>query len=437
MAGFNAYFVTDTPTLNQDTKATYLAIRGSDGGSIKNLNDWVANDINFALTNSYIPQAKLANQALKAKIKEISAKSPRVDLNVTGHSLGTMISAQAVAKLYQDDPKGAYEKIGKVVLFDGPDVTQSLKNMGLSEAEIKTIGEKVTYYVNPFDVVSMLNRSAPLDKQFGQVNIIVPMNFNMTLNVDKFSDKTYRSSHDFGEFQMDSEGNFLVASESFHPELITAGRDLAKLIDKTVSKLEISLGMVIPTSILMTALSGGAAGLIALGLTAAEAVQILDEFRKDYKKIIKTAKKASKKWNTKHIPDYHNRIRSATGSEKIKLRAELLQSVAQDTLFQSEDLAKEVKQMVHDTKEKVQQEINEAHQAVHNVVQYLDDWEVSSLLFEFELSQFWDTGIEEEIMSEASKYQNELAHFSTTLLKVSQNIQEVDAKGAAGFKNLM
>ncbi|MBF0777447.1 hypothetical protein [Streptococcus cuniculi] len=29
-AGFNAYFLTDTPTLTQDTKNTYLAIRGSD-----------------------------------------------------------------------------------------------------------------------------------------------------------------------------------------------------------------------------------------------------------------------------------------------------------------------------------------------------------------------------------------------------------------------
>ncbi|MDG4967551.1 alpha/beta hydrolase, partial [Lactococcus lactis] len=130
-AGFNAYFVTDTPKLNKDTKETYMAVRGSDSFGIDTLNDWVGNDGNFALTNAYIPQAKLANQGLISKIKEIKEQAPEAKLNVTGHSLGTIVSAQAVAKLYQEHPK-AFDTIGQVVLFDGPDVTQSLKKMGLS-----------------------------------------------------------------------------------------------------------------------------------------------------------------------------------------------------------------------------------------------------------------------------------------------------------------
>ena len=90
-AGFNAYFVTDTAKLDETTRQTYLTIRGSDGASISSLNDWVSNDANFALTDGYIPQAKLANQALKEKIKELNAKAPNAVLNVTGHSLGTMV----------------------------------------------------------------------------------------------------------------------------------------------------------------------------------------------------------------------------------------------------------------------------------------------------------------------------------------------------------
>lgn len=101
-AGFNAYFVTDTAKLDETTRQTYLTIRGSDGASISSLNDWVSNDANFALTNTYIPQAKLANLALKEKIKELNTKASDAVLNVTGHSLGTMVSAQAVAKLYQE-----------------------------------------------------------------------------------------------------------------------------------------------------------------------------------------------------------------------------------------------------------------------------------------------------------------------------------------------
>ncbi|MDR0299593.1 MAG: hypothetical protein LBI13_05870 [Streptococcaceae bacterium] len=67
-AGFNAYVVTDTPTLSADTQNAYLAIRGSDAMTLKNWNDWVDNDANFALNNAHIPQAPLATEAMKEKI---------------------------------------------------------------------------------------------------------------------------------------------------------------------------------------------------------------------------------------------------------------------------------------------------------------------------------------------------------------------------------
>ena len=75
-AGFNAYFVTDTPQLSKETQKTYLTVRGSDRASLETLNDWVDNDANFALTNSYIPQARLANKALVEKIKAIQRYAP-------------------------------------------------------------------------------------------------------------------------------------------------------------------------------------------------------------------------------------------------------------------------------------------------------------------------------------------------------------------------
>ena len=45
------------------------------------------------------PQAKLANEAMHQKIMEMSAKAPNATMSITGHSLGTMISIQAVANL--------------------------------------------------------------------------------------------------------------------------------------------------------------------------------------------------------------------------------------------------------------------------------------------------------------------------------------------------
>ena len=70
-AGFNAYYLSDTEKIDSTTKHTYLAIRGSDGIGLDTLNDWVSNNAMFAVSNKYIPQAKLANKAMKEKIAEL------------------------------------------------------------------------------------------------------------------------------------------------------------------------------------------------------------------------------------------------------------------------------------------------------------------------------------------------------------------------------
>ena len=159
-AGFNAYYLTDTPTLTNDTTKTYMAIRGSDAISYENWNDWIDNDAKFALNHIHTPQAKLATAGMKAKIAEMREKAPQATMDITGHSLGTIVSAQGVAGLSDEE----LEKIGKVVLFDGPETTKSLKKMGLSDEKIKKISEKIEYYVNPFDIVGMLNREHTITK---------------------------------------------------------------------------------------------------------------------------------------------------------------------------------------------------------------------------------------------------------------------------------
>ena len=159
-AGFNAYYLTDTPTLGEDTTKTYMAIRGSDAISLENRNDWVDNDAKFALNHIHTPQAKLATVGMKTKIAEMTEKAPQATMDITAHSLGTIVSAQGVAGLTDEELK----KIGKIVLFDDPDTTKSLKKMGLSDEKIKKISEKIEYYVNPFDIVGMLNREHTITK---------------------------------------------------------------------------------------------------------------------------------------------------------------------------------------------------------------------------------------------------------------------------------
>ena len=152
-AGFNAYYLTDTPTLGEDTTKTYMAIRGSDAISLENWNDWIDNDAKFALNHIHTPQAKLATVGMKTKIAEMREKAPQATMDITAHSLGTIVSVQGVAGLTDEE----LEKIGKVVLFDGPDTPKSLKKMGLSDEKIQKISEKIEYYVNPFDIVGMLH----------------------------------------------------------------------------------------------------------------------------------------------------------------------------------------------------------------------------------------------------------------------------------------
>ncbi|GAB2026223.1 hypothetical protein [Lactovum odontotermitis] len=68
--GFNSYLVTDQKELKNTTQA-YLAVRGSDAAGVKienwhaDITDWLKNDAVFALTNTQIPQADDAYQALK------------------------------------------------------------------------------------------------------------------------------------------------------------------------------------------------------------------------------------------------------------------------------------------------------------------------------------------------------------------------------------
>ncbi|WNZ88168.1 alpha/beta hydrolase [Streptococcus iniae] len=350
-AGFNAYYLSDTEKIDSTTKHTYLAIRGSDGMGIDTLNDWIANDAMFAIANQYIPQAKLANKAMKEKIAELRKKAPGAVMDITGHSLGTIVSAQAVVNLSYEELK----TVGQVVLFDGPDVSSSFEKMqGISANKIKEAGEHVTYYVNPFDMVSMLNREKPWEEQFGKVNVIVPSEYTGTFD--------NHSAHDFGAFQIDSYGNPLTASESYHPELLKSGQDLARLEKNFLKNLlgenydsgnlnQIILGA------MTSDLSRLVATLKAFGIvtTIAEAKRLYDNFQSDYQAIITKAKKDGLEWNRNNIASYHSKIKSATGSQRILLRTELLYMATQLAEADVSDKVQAAKKHISETKDAIEQ----------------------------------------------------------------------------------
>ncbi|RLU57939.1 hypothetical protein DIX83_08220 [Streptococcus iniae] len=430
-AGFNAYYLSDTEKIDSTTKHTYLAIRGSDGMGIDTLNDWIANDAMFAIANQYIPQAKLANKAMKEKIAELRKKAPGAVMDITGHSLGTIVSAQAVVNLSYEELK----TVGQVVLFDGPDVSSSFEKMqGISANKIKEAGEHVTYYVNPFDMVSMLNREKPWEEQFGKVNVIVPSEYTGTFD--------NHSAHDFGAFQIDSYGNPLTASESYHPELLKSGQDLARLEKNFLKNLlgenydsgnlnQIILGA------MTSDLSRLVATLKAFGIvtTIAEAKRLYDNFQSDYQAIITKAKKDGLEWNRNNIASYHSKIKSATGSQRILLRTELLYMATQLAEVDVSDKVQAAKKHISETKDAIEQIATSAMTAAESIALFLDQSEVDTLVSELKMATIWNDGVETSNIEALDQYQTKMSTFTGNLIAVAQNLTAQDDQLASDIVN--
>ena len=432
-AGFSAYYLTDTPTLGEDTKKTYMAIRGSDAISLENWNDWVDNDAKFALNHIHTPQAKLATVGMKTKIAEMTEKAPQATMDITAHSLGTIVSAQGVAGLTDEELK----KIGKVVLFDGPDTTKSLKKMGLSDEKIQKISEKIEYYVNPFDIVGMLNREhtitklpgdsdEPLKKPVGKVNVLVPLHYTQISDPE--------SSHDFGVFQSDGEGNLLTASEDFHPELLRAGEKLARLIATSLDSLR-ALGVDenVATNVLNSIMRG------EFKIKAAIGYAVYENFTTEYSKIVEEARQESIKWDREAIPRYQEQLRNGnlSGNQRILVRAQLLQTAAQLANFDMEDKVKNVKTLLSDAKEDIQNMVKETRQTAFDMVGYLSSSEVTNLLSGFDTANFWDQGVANDTETAAISFLTQIEQLGESLVKASGTFKTIDTDSAEDFNNLL
>ena len=432
-AGFSAYYLTDTPTLGSDTTKTYMTIRGSDAISMENWNDWVDNDAKFALNHIHIPQAKLATAGMKTKIAEMREKAPQATMDITAHSLGTIVSAQGVAGLTDEELK----KIGKVVLFDGPDTTKSLKKMGLSDEKIQKISEKIEYYVNPFDIVGMLNREhtitklpedsdEPLKKPVGKVNVLVPLHYTQISDPE--------SSHDFGVFQSDGKGNLLTASEDFHPELLRAGEKLARLIATSLDSLR-ALGVDenVATNVLNSIMKG------EFKIKAAIGYGVYENFTTEYSKIVEEARQESIKWDREAIPRYQEQLRSGnlSGNQRILVRAQLLQTAAQLANFDMEDKVNSVKTLLSDAKEEIQSLIKETRQTAFDMVGYLSSSEVTNLLSGFDTTSFWDEGVASDTKTAAKSFLTQIEQLGESLVKASGSFETIDTESAKDFNNLL
>lgn len=467
--GYHAYYVTDTDTINANTHQTYFSIRGSDGFGIDfsnildadlkefNSKDWINNDAAFALTDAIVPQAQYATKGMKEKIAELEEKAaPDAKMDVTAHSLGTMVSVQGLAGL--DDSE--LNHIGKAVLFDGPDTTLSLIKAGYSPEKLKLLDEKIVYYVNPFDPVSMLNRDRPWEQQLGQVNVVVPIKY--TSMTDKYS------SHDFGAYQIDSYGNILTASESYHPELLVAGQRLAKLNREKIDKLkeyipEKTINRIVTMSPeefskFAALIQKGSKdfshnykdffdGLSGLGIDGEAIVKIASnlpalallyyDYQNQYAKIIKDAQKASLEWDRKNLDlknpnNLHNKIKSAGSyAERILLRTELLYAAVQLADADIEQKVSETEKMITTAEKNVKASVESSRNTVYALGWALSASERESLMTDLTFEHLWDSGIAETDKSNLKNYKEKISGFSKSMIQCAQKLVEVDEQGAA------
>lgn len=421
--GFNSYFLTDTPELNKDTKNAYLAVKGSDFPSLDNLyipllNDWLGNNYPFVMNDEYIPQGKLVEGALHVKLAELREKAPNAKLNITGHSLGAIASVQGVAHLSIEE----LEQIGEIVVLNGPDTLKSLRDSGVSEEVIQILNEKVTYYVNPFDIVSMLNRNT--DEQLGKVKVIVPFNFTTTFDNP--------NSHDFGEYRIHSDGKVLEATEDFFPDYLRAGKKLSELINKYIDIIKAQKGGF--TSLLIE----GGKFLVKEFLSSlaipTDIKYLYSEFMKEYKAIIDETKQAVIAWGNKNIPILQAAIQGATGAKKIELRSRLLLCISHLSRIESDEKVKLMKNELENYRQQVKEVVEKANHEAYHAGAYLGRNEVSQLVSQFQFSTVWDEGMFSYNVDELNRYIDKIYRFSDKLFTSVETLEDIDRKQSEIFK---
>lgn len=420
--GFNSYFLTDTPELNKDTKNAYLAVKGSDVPSLNNVwplvNDWLGNNYRFAMNDEYIPQGKIVAEALHVKLAELREKAPNAKLNLTGHSLGAIASVQGVAHLSVKE----LEQIGEIVVLNGPDTLKSLRNSGVSEEVIQILNEKVTYYVNPFDIVSMLNRNT--DEQLGKVKVIVPFNFTTTFDNP--------NSHDFGEYRIHSDGKILEATEDFFPDYLRAGQKLSELISKYINIIKAQMGGA--TSILIEVGKFFVKEFLSSLAIPTDIKYLYPEFMKEYKAIIEETKQSVIAWGHKNIPILQSAIQGATGAKKIELRSRLLLCISHLSRIESDEKVKLMKNELENYRQQVKEVVEKANSEAYRAGITLGRNEVSQLVSNFQFPTVWDEGMLSHNVDELNRYMDKIVRFSDKLFTSVETLEDIDRKQSELFK---
>ena len=128
------------------------------------------------------------------------------------------------------------------------------------------------------------------------------------------------------------------------------------------------------------------------------------------------------------ISSLHQQLASASGTQTIQLREELVLAVAQNASAQATAFEAEVKDKLEEAKE-----VAEVSQMAHSMAQFLTDAEVEQLLGEFSMDACWDQAVEAENLAQAKAYSTRLSDLAGQLEAASAQLVDLDKGQATAF----
>ena len=216
--------------------------------------------------------------------------------------------------------------------------------------------------------------------------------------------------------------------------MLRAGEKFARLI---ASSLDAAKKLGIKGNVALNIFSSIVTGDISIRLPLG--ISVYENFKKQYGEIVREARVESIKWDREAIPRYQEQLRSGnlTGEERILIRARLLQTASQLAIFETEDKVENVKSYLSNAKEEIQTILNNTNSEAVGLATYLTSSEVTALLSDFNISRFWDEGIEDKTEKAAGAFLTQIEQLGTTLVRASGTFEVVDTQQAENFNNLL
>ncbi|OFR28195.1 hypothetical protein [Streptococcus sp. HMSC072C09] len=133
------------------------------------------------------------------------------------------------------------------------------------------------------------------------------------------------------------------------------------------------------------------------------------------------------------VSSLHQQLASASGTQTIQLREELVLAVAQNASAQATVFEAEVKDKLEEAKETVSHKVAEVSQMAHSMAQFLTDAEVEQLLGGFSMDTCWDQAVEAENLAQAKAYSTRLSDLAGQLEAASAQLVDLDKGQATAF----